>query len=228
MEKRYTILIVDDKLSITQMLKEYLEEQGFDTLVADNGRNALYTARHHKPDLILLDIMMPQMNGYGFIELYRKESHVPIILLTAKLEEEDKVLGLNLGADDYVTKPFGLAELLARIRAVLRRLDKANLGSEVLRFGDLSLDIKAHRLELAGESIALTPSEFILLRLFMEQPKRVFSRLELLEALQEDDFEGSENTINVHIRNLRRKLEPNPKTPQYIETVFGLGYRFKS
>ncbi len=221
-----TILVVDDKPNVRTLVREYLAEQGFRVLVADNGQNALYEARHEKPDLILLDIMMPTMDGYEFIRTYRKESETPIILLTAKLEESDKVIGLELGADDYITKPFGMRELLARIKTVLRRAGMKTSAPAVLRVAEIVLDREAHSVVAAGQPVRLTPSEFDLLAILMGSPGHVFSRLDLLEALQGTTFEGVARTIDQHIRNLRTKLEPDPANPRYIETVFGVGYRF--
>jgi DNA-binding response OmpR family regulator len=221
-----TILVVDDKANVRKLLREYFSEEGFRVVAAENGRQALFVARHEKPDLILLDIMMPEMSGYEFIRAYRKESEAPIILLTARVEETDKVLGLELGADDYVTKPFGMRELLARVRAVLRRTEKGPPPAEVLRSADIVLDVGAHSVTVSGQQVDLTPSEFDLLRLLMAAPGRVFSRADLLLELQGTTFEGVERTIDVHIRNLRTKIEPNPSNPRYIETVFGVGYRF--
>jgi len=223
-----TILIVDDKANVTRLLSDYLTERGFRAVVANNGREALFTARHEKPDLILLDIMMPEMDGYEFIKVFRKESNVPIILLTALMEETDKVLGLELGADDYVTKPFGMSEIAARIRAVLRRVGSADdqaAKSDVLRVGDLSVDLAMRTVRVGQTSISLTPSEFDLLTTLMRHPGHVYSRTDLLEILQGTVIEGVERTIDVHIRNLRTKIEPDPKNPVYIETVFGVGYR---
>ncbi len=222
-----TILIVDDKVSVTRMLGDYFTAQGFRSVVAANGRDALYAARHEKPDLILLDIMMPEMDGYDFIRAHRKESSTPIILLTAKLEETDKVVGLELGADDYVTKPFGMAELLARVRAVLRRSKLDRTEAEALRVSDVTLDKKSRIVKVNERAVDLTPSEFDLLVILMTTPGRVFSRSELLESMQGHSFAGVERTIDVHVRNLRTKIEPEPSEPRYIETVFGVGYRFK-
>lgn len=223
-----TILIVDDKLNVQILLKDLLSEQGFRVVTASNGREALFTARHEKPDLILLDIMMPEMDGYEFIQLYRKESDAPIILLTAVLEESDKVLGLELGADDYITKPFGPRELIARTRAVLRRTGKEDSGAEVLRVGGITLDRSAYRVFVDGREVTLTPSEFALLELLLSSPGRAFSRAELLEHLKGGSMEGVERTVDVHIRNLRSKIEPDASDPYYIETVFGVGYRFRA
>lgn len=220
-----TILVVDDKANVRTMVREYLEESGYYVVTAENGRQALFAARQEKPDLILLDIMMPEMDGYEFIRTYRKERDVPIILLTARLEETDKVLGLELGADDYVTKPFGMRELVARIRAVLRRAGKDAAAPDLLRVADVVLDTSTRTVTVAGDYVDLTPSEFTLLETLMAAPGRVFSRLDLLEILQGGIAEGAERTIDVHIRNLRAKLELDPKEPRYIETVFGVGYR---
>ncbi len=221
-----TILVVDDNRSVQQLVSEYLTENGFRVVTANNGREALFVARHEKPDLILLDIMMPVLDGYDFVRTYRRERDTPIILLTAKLEEVDKVVGLELGADDYVTKPFGMAELVARIRAVLRRTNKEPLEPEMLRIGEVALDKAARLVMVQDRRVTLTRSEFDLLAALMSTPDRVFSRLDLLERLKGDSLEGVERTIDVHIRNLRFKIEPDPAHPQYILTVFGSGYRF--
>ncbi len=220
------ILVVDDKANVRTLVREYLTEQGFQVVTADNGQHALYNARHEKPDLILLDIMMPEMDGYEFIRAYRKESETPIILLTAKLEESDKVIGLELGADDYVTKPFGMRELVARINTVLRRAGKAAAPSRVLRAADIVLDQDTHSVRVRDQDVRLTPSEFDLLAILMGSPGRVFSRVELLDALQGTTFEGIARTIDQHVRNLRAKIEANPAEPEYVQTVFGVGYRF--
>jgi two-component system alkaline phosphatase synthesis response regulator PhoP len=223
-----TILVVDDNASIRTLVRDYLSEQGLRVLTADNGQNALFVARQEKPNLILLDIMMPEMDGYQFVTAFRKESETPIILLTAKLEETDKVLGLELGADDYVTKPFGMRELLARIRAVLRRVGADAVQPATLKVADITLDHDTHQVRVDGEPVTLTPSEFDLLAALMTSPGRVFSRADLLIKLQGTTFEGVERTIDVHVRNLRTKIEPDPSEPHYIETVFGVGYRFKT
>jgi len=222
-----TILVVDDKASVRNLVRDYLEAEGFRVVIAANGREALYSARQEKPDLILLDIMMPEMSGYDFIRVYRKERETPIILLTARLEESDKVLGLELGADDYITKPFGLKELVARINAVIRRAEGPTTTPEVLLAGDIHLDRDSRTVTVKGRCVSLTPSEFNLLYIMMYTPGRVFSRSELLLKLQGNDFDNVERTIDVHIRNLRTKIEPDPSEPVYIETVFGVGYRFR-
>jgi DNA-binding response OmpR family regulator len=221
-----TILVVDDKASVRTLVREYLMAEGFHVVVADNGQNALYVARQEKPNLVLLDIMMPEMDGYEFIRTYRRESNVPILLLTAKMEETDKVLGLELGADDYITKPFGMKELVARIRAALRRAGEPMTTNAILRVGEIALDKETHQVTVSGNAVQLTPSEFDLLAALMAAPGRVFSRLDLLEHLQGIAFEGAARTVDVHIRNLRTKIEDDPAKPHYIETVFGVGYRF--
>src|SRR5215813_6609713 len=221
-----TILVVDDNRSVQRLVSDYLSENNFRVVTANNGREALFTARHEKPDLILLDIMMPEMDGYDFVRIYRKERDTPIILLTAKMEETDKVVGLELGADDYVTKPFGMAELVARVRAVLRRVYEEPSSPDVLRAGDVVLDKKTHMVTLENHKVELTPSEFDLLAILMTEPGQVFSRGDLLDKLKGNAFENVERTVDVHIRNLRGKLEPDPSDPKYVLTVFGVGYRF--
>lgn len=220
-----TILVADDVESLRTLLKTYLTEEGFRVVTAANGREALLVTRHEKPDLIILDLMMPELTGYEFMHAYAREGNAPIIILTARVDEGDRVLGLELGADDYVTKPFSMRELTARVRAVLRRAEKAAPGSSVLRSGDLSLDRESRLVAVGPATVDLTPSEFDLLATFLSAPGRVFSRLELLERLQGDAYEGYERTIDVHIRNLRTKIEPDPRHPRYIETVYGVGYR---
>ena len=185
-----TILVVDDKSNIRNLVREYLEAEGFRVVVAVNGREALFAARQEKPDLILLDIMMPEMSGYEFLKTYRKERDTPVILLTARLEETDKVLGLELGADDYVTKPFGMKELVARINAVLRRAGRPTPEAEVLTSGEIRLDRETRSVTVCGKNINLTPSEFDLLYTLMAAPGRVFSRSDLLIKLQGNTFEG--------------------------------------
>jgi DNA-binding response OmpR family regulator len=221
-----TILVVDDNASVRALLRDYLKEQGFRVRTASDGQEALFSAREIKPDLILLDIMMPELDGYDFIRAYRREHDTPIILLTARLEETDKVVGLELGADDYVTKPFNMRELVARMRAVMRRARSGPPPGEVLRAGEIALDRSTRVVTIADRPVHLTPSEFDLLAILMASPGRVYSRLELLERMQGNAIEGVERTIDVHVRNLRKKIEPDPADPAFIETVFGVGYRF--
>jgi len=221
-----TILVVDDQGGVRQLLREYLTEQGFRVLTATDGQDALHVARHEPPDLILLDIMMPRLDGYQFLREYRREHRTPVIIITAREEETDAVLGLDLGADDYVVKPFRMRELVARIQAVLRRTQEAAQQSEPLRVGDVVLDEAMHTVTVRGAAVSLTPIEFDLLAVLMRSPGRAFSRAALVDRLVESGFTGLDRTLNVHIRNIRTKIEVDPANPQYIETVFGIGYRF--
>lgn len=220
------ILVVDDKKELRALLEQYLSQEGFEVATAGDGQEALFIARQEKPDLIILDLMMPEMGGYEFMRAHNREADTPTIILTAKLEENDKVLGLELGADDYVTKPFSIRELTARVRAVLRRTEKQTVEQDILRAADITLDRSGRIVMLAERLVDLTPSEFDLLATMMAAPGRAFSRLELLERLQGSAYEGYERTIDVHIRNLRAKIEPDDSKPRYIETVYGVGYRF--
>ena len=220
------ILIVDDNPQLRTMVKSYLAQEGFDVNTAGDGQEALYVARHDKPNLIILDLMMPEMGGYEFLKAYSREADTPVIILTARIEEYDKVLGLELGADDYVTKPFSPRELTARVRAVLRRIDKQTTGLEILRAADIVLDPEKRSVIVGTSPVTLTPSEFDLLAILMASPGRVFSRMELLDHLQGTAYEAYERSIDVHIRNLRTKIEPDPSNPRYVETVYGAGYRF--
>ena len=221
-----TILVIDDEERLLSLVKAYLEQSGFRVVTAKNGRDALFLARQEKPDLILLDVMMPQMDGYEFMRVHRREQNTPIIMLTAKVDEDERVLGLELGADDYITKPFSPRELLARIRAVLRRLGMTEPAARVLRVGDIVLDQAGYFVAVNGRRVDLTRSEFDLLATLMASPGRVFSRLDLLDRLQGTAYEGYERTVDVHIKNLRAKIEDNPRKPRYIQTVYGVGYRF--
>lgn len=221
-----TVLVVDDEERLVRLVTTYLEQEGFHAVGARDGREALFMARQQKPDLIVLDVMMPEMGGLEFLRLHRMERETPVILLTARVEENDRVLGLELGADDYVTKPFSPRELIARVRAVLRRSGQSAPEPERLRAKDVVLDRQTHTVTVGGERVDLTPSEFDLLTVLMATPGRVFSRLELLDRVQGTAYEGYERTIDVHVKNLRAKIEDNPKKPQYVETVYGVGYRF--
>ena len=222
-----TILVVDDHANVRTLVREYLGELGYRVVTAADGAEALAAVSRERVDLILLDIMMPNVDGFEFLHVYRREHHVPIIMLTARLAEADKVAALELGADDYVTKPFGMQELVARIRAVLRRASPqtAAPGAEMLRLDDLALDRGTHSVTVGGQPVSLTPSEFALLEMLLEAPGRVFPREQLLARLQGNDYEGVERTVDVHIRNLRKKIERDPARPRYVRTVFGIGYR---
>ncbi len=221
-----TILVVDDEQRLVSVVKAYLEQEGFRVATASNGREAVHVARQEKPDLIILDIMMPEMNGYEFLRIHHKERDTPVIMLTAKVADDEKVIGLELGADDYVTKPFKPRELIARVRAVLRRVGKTEPVAEVLRVGEITLDRDSHTVKVKDQFVDLTPSEFDLLAALMSSPGRAFSRLDLLDRIQGTAYEGYERTIDVHIKNLRAKIEEDARNPHYIETVYGVGYRF--
>ncbi len=221
-----TIMVVDDEHRLVSLVQSYLVQEGFRVVTASNGKDALAVARHEKPDLIILDIMMPEMNGYDFMRQYRAERDTPIILLTARVDDEEKVIGLELGADDYVTKPFRPRELMARVRAVLRRGGTHEPTAQIIRALDITLDREQRTVKISENFIDLTPSEFDLLAALMFAPGRVYTRLDLLDILQGVRYEGYERTIDTHIKNLRAKIEKDPRAPQYVETVYGVGYRF--
>jgi DNA-binding response OmpR family regulator len=219
-------MVVDDEKRLVSLVESYLVQEGFRVVTAYNGQEALTKARREKPDLIILDIMMPEMDGYEFIETYRRDDRTPIIMLTARVEEEDHVIGLDLGADDYVTKPFRPRELMARVRSVLRRAGQVEPPAKVLKVGDVTLDREGRSVKVKQRYVDLTPSEFDLLAAMMSAPGRVFSRLDLLDIIQGIRFEGYQRTIDLHVKNLRAKIEPDPRSPRYVETVYGVGYRF--
>ncbi|MCA9934877.1 MAG: response regulator transcription factor [Anaerolineales bacterium] len=221
-----TILVVDDEPRLVNLVRGYLEQEGFTVVTAGNGRDALFSARDHQPDLIVLDLMMPEMDGWEFMRLHRQERSTPIIMLTARIEDVDKIAGLEMGADDYITKPFSPRELVARVRAVLRRMEPATEKSDILRAGTLQLDRTARSLKVDGQLMELTRMEFDLLGTLMGSPGRAFSRLELLERTQGFAYDGYERTVDVHVKNLRKKIEPDSSNPTYVLTVFGVGYRF--
>ena len=221
-----TILVVDDNERLRTLVKAYLTQEGYRVVTAGDGREALFVAQQENPDLIVLDIMMPEMDGYEFMRTHRKERETPIIILTAKIEETDALLGLELGADDYISKPFSMRILAARIRAVLRRVGKDTPEVDVLRVADVVLDRNGRSVKVADNAIDLTPSEFDILATLMASPGRAYSRLDLLDRVQGTAFEGYERTIDVHVRNLRTKIEPDPRNPRYVETIYGIGYRF--
>jgi DNA-binding response OmpR family regulator len=221
------ILVVDDEARLVSLVRGYLEGEGYDVASAGDGRAALILTRQFSPDLIVLDLMMPEMDGWEFLRLLRRESNTPVIMLTARVEEADRIAGLEMGADDYLTKPFSPRELMARVRAVLRRTQPSEAGlPDVLRAGDLQLDQTGHTVREKGRDIELTPMEFDLLAVLMRHPGRAFSRLELLEQTQGYAYDGYERTVDVHIKNLRKKLEEDSAQPRYVLTVFGVGYRF--
>jgi DNA-binding response OmpR family regulator len=220
------ILVVDDESKIVQLARDYLERGGFTVLTAGDGTSALATARREKPDLIVLDIGLPGIDGLDVTRALHKGSDVPIIMLTARAEESDRLIGLELGADDYIVKPFSPKELVARVRAVLRRWDGARTGGEVIRAGDVALDVPRMTVSIGGRPVTLTSTEFQLLATLARQPGRVFTRGQLLEAVRGVAFESYERAIDAHVKNIRRKLEPQPHAPRYILTVHGVGYKF--
>ena len=223
----HKVLVVEDDAAIREALTYNLTREGYEVESVGDGAAALAAARTYTPDVLILDLMLPGMDGFEVTRALRKDNNVPILMLTARDDEIDRVLGLEMGADDYLTKPFSMRELAARVRAVLRRLDKGGgVGpSALLRAGDLTLDRDRREVTVGQASVDLTPSEFDLLATFLSAPGRVFSRLELLDKLQGDAYEGYERTIDVHIRNLRAKIESDPRNPRYIVTVYGIGYR---
>ncbi|MGZ3588495.1 MAG: response regulator transcription factor [Candidatus Limnocylindrales bacterium] len=220
-----TILIVDDEPKIVALARDYLEHAGFAVFAAGDGPTALQTIRTRRPDLVVLDLGLPGMDGLDLTRAVRRDSALPIVMLTARDDELDKVLGLELGADDYLTKPFSPRELVARVRAVLRRTG-AQAPGEIVRTGDLILDVPRMRTEVAGRAVDLTPTEFQLLETLARRPGRIFTRAQLLDAIHGVAFESYERAIDTHVKNLRRKLEPDPRRPRYILTVYGVGYRF--
>lgn len=223
-----SVLIVDDDVKTVELVKLYLNRDGYKVLTAYDGIEALRLAREGHPDLIILDLMLPGMDGLQVCRTLRTESDVPIIMLTARTTEEDRLTGLDLGADDYVTKPFSPRELAARVRAVLRRLPEEALqrGPIEIKRGDITINFARREVSVAGKSLNLTPIEFKLLGVLVREPERVFSRARLIEKALGYDFDSFDRTIDVHILNLRRKLEPDPNHPRYIKTVYGAGYKF--
>jgi two-component system, OmpR family, alkaline phosphatase synthesis response regulator PhoP len=221
------ILVVDDEPKITQLVRDYLERAGFGVLVAHDGKKALSLAKTEKPDAVILDLGLPQLDGLDFTREFRKTSNAPIIMLTARSDESDKLIGLELGADDYMTKPFSPKELVARVRVVFRRIENASVGSELIRIADLILDMPRMRVTAEKREIEeLTPTEFELLATLARQPGRVFTRAQLLDAIHGVAFESYERAIDAHVKNIRRKIEVHAGEPQYILTVYGVGYKF--
>ena len=221
-----TILVVDDEKRLVALVEQYLAQEGFRVVTAHNGKEALAVARQSHPDLIVLDLMMPEMDGLEFMRVHRAENNTPIIMLTARVEDEDKIIGLELGADDYVTKPFRPRELVARVRAVLRRAGENEPSAKILKAADVILDREGRTVKVGNRFLDLTPSEFDSLAALMSAPGRVYSRLDLLDIIQGVRYEGYERTIDTHIKNLRAKIESDSRDPRYIETVYGVGYRF--
>jgi DNA-binding response OmpR family regulator len=223
-----TILVVDDEPKIVQLVRDYLERAGFGVLTASEGKTALSLARTGKPDMVILDLGLPGMDGLDVTRTLRRDSNVPILMLTARSEETDKLVGLELGADDYITKPFSPKELVARVRVVFRRIETYSEASvEMIRAGELTLDVPRMRVTATGRPIEeLTPTEFELLAAMARHPGRVFTRAQLLNVVHGIAFESYERAIDAHIKNIRHKIEPVPAEPRYILTVYGVGYKF--
>jgi two-component system alkaline phosphatase synthesis response regulator PhoP len=223
-----TVLIIEDEKELANVLKAYLERSGYAVVMAYRGDEGLERWEKEKPDMVLLDLNLPGIDGIDIARKIRQEGDTPIIMVTARVEEVDRLLGLELGADDYITKPFSPREVVARVKAVLRRVDKAPINTqEILKVADLVIDQESHTVKQSGQELDLTPTEFSLLATMATQPGRAFSRLQLLETAQGVAYEGYERSIDAHIKNLRAKLGDDSKDPRYIETVFGIGYRFK-
>jgi two-component system, OmpR family, alkaline phosphatase synthesis response regulator PhoP len=220
-----TILVVEDERQIAQIAVDYLKRAGFAVLSSGDGESAIALTRDRRPDLIVLDLGLPKLDGVEVARTLRAESTVPIIMLTARVEEDDRLRGLELGADDYITKPFSPRELVARVQAVLRRAGATATSGDIVRLGDVTLDVPRLKATRAGHAVDLTATEFQLLATLARQPGRVFSRAQLLDAVRGTEVESFERAIDTHIKNIRRKIEPDPRHPRYIETVYGIGYR---
>jgi DNA-binding response OmpR family regulator len=220
------ILVVDDEKKIIQITSDYLEAAGYSVLTADDGISALRVVDESHPDLVILDLGLPGMDGLDVCRELRKISDVPIIILTARGEESDKIVGLELGADDYITKPHSPKELVARVRAVLRRMEKSTSDEEIFRVGKVRFDVPKMRLTIEETDIELTPTEFELLLTLARQPGRIFTRSQLLDAIHGVAFDSYERAIDAHIKNIRRKIEPDPREPRFVLTVYGVGYKF--
>jgi len=220
------ILVVDDEPKIVLLTRDYLERAGFSVLTANDGKSALSAARAERPDLIVLDLGLPTMDGLDVTRTLRRDTNVPIIMLTARGEESDKLVGLEIGADDYITKPFSPKELVARVRTVLRRFENAAAGADTIRVADLTLDVPRMRATVANRVVELTPTEFHLLAALAREPGRIFTRAQLLDAVRGVAIESYERAIDAHVKNIRRKIEPNPRAPRYILSVYGVGYKF--
>lgn len=221
-----TILIIEDETELARVLRAYLEGAGFNVLTAARGDTGLSTWEHKRPDAVILDLNLPGMDGLDVAREIRRKSDTPILMVTARVEEADQLIGLELGADDYILKPFSPRIIVARVRALLRRSSGSQAVSQVMRAADLEINLDAHTVTRGSQPVDLTPTEFSLLSTLASQPGRVYSRLQLLESAQGVAYEGYERSVDAHIKNLRAKLELDPKNPQYIETVFGVGYRF--
>ena len=223
---QYSVVIDDDDEKIVRLLQAYFEKEGFAVFTAYDGLAALTAVKEHAPDIVVLDLMLPELDGWEVCRRLRQESEVAILMLTARDEESDRLVGLELGADDYVAKPFSPREVVARAKAILRRVGRAINKADILRFGLLEIDSLRHQVVFNGHVVELTPTEFKILELLAKKPGQVFSRLQIVDAVQGYAFEGFERTIDAHVKNLRRKIGDNPKEPRYIQTVYGIGYKF--
>lgn len=223
---QYAVLIVDDDVKLVKLLQTYFEKEGYITYSANDGLDALQVVRERKPDIIVLDLMLPGLDGLNVCRRIRKDNDIPIIMLTARDEESDRLVGLEIGADDYVTKPFSPKEVVARVKAILRRVNKEVVSCEPIKAGTLIIDLERHQVTNGGQIVDVTPTEFKIMELLVANTGRVYSRLQIVEQIQGYSFEGYERTIDAHIKNLRRKIEINSKEPQYIQTVYGIGYKF--
>ncbi len=221
-----SVLIVDDDVKLAQLLKTYFDKEGFVTHTVHDGLDALQAVREKKPDIMILDLMLPGLAGWDVCRRIRRDSDLPILMLTARDEESDRLIGLEIGADDYVTKPFSPKEVVARAKAILRRTRNAVVQPEVIKAGALTIDLERHQVLKSGAVVELTPTEFKLLEVLAGNAGKVFSRLQIVEQTQGYSFEGYERTVDAHIKNLRRKLEDDPKAPKYVLTVYGVGYKF--
>ena len=221
-----TVLVVEDEIEIARVVRDYLDNAGFEVIVVGDGGSAIASVRSAKPDLLVLDLGLPGRDGLDVAREIRRWSNTPIVMLTARGDDTDRIVGLELGADDYVVKPFSPKELVARIRAVLRRTRAAERGAEVLRAADVEIDTGKMRVSVAGASVELTPTEFQLLATLAREPGRVFTRSQLLDAVHGVAIESYERAIDAHVKNIRRKIEPEPASPRYLLTVHGVGYRF--
>ena len=223
---RELVLVVDDEPKITKLARDYLEQAGFLVLIASDGKDALALARRERPDMVILDLNLPQLDGLDVARQMRRESQVPIIMLTARAEETDRLIGLELGADDYITKPFSPRELVARVRAVLRRVRGDVRQSGVIRVRDLEIDLQGNRVMRSGQSLHLTRTEFTLLAMLAQSPGQTFTREQMIDRVHGVVYEGYDRSIDSHIKNIRRKVEEDPLNPTYILTVYGVGYKF--
>lgn len=221
-----TVLVVEDELKISRLIRDYLEGAGFAVLEAPDGETAIALTRSQRPDMVVLDLGLPGMDGLDVTRRIRESSAVPIIMVTARVEETDRIVGLELGADDYLTKPFSPKELVARIRAVLRRAEATIGGGEVVKAGDVTIDIPKRRVTVRGDEVELTATEFDLLLTMARHPGRIYTRAQLLDGVHGVSFESYERSVDAHIKNIRRKLEADPRNPELVLTVYGVGYRF--